>query len=271
MRHVRLRRPIAGLWAVGLGVTGAAVVAGAVPRDVRLALFAATVAVELGALVLALRGRAHLQPTDDSRLTWTLLAAALATRLLAEVRVGLFYLDAVPAFIADSPALSDLFLLVLRYLYTLADLLLLAGLWTARRSLDRSGLGLPLRRRDLGVVVLLAPLPVVTWAAQTAVQGGPSDPGIFTFRVVSVIVGSIVSVLCLGLVSVSLQMGGGVLAWIWGSLAVAGIARVLAFVAASGLTALAWPTAMVVEQGLLWTFACAWLLAAGLHWRLVRT
>lgn len=94
-----------------------------------------------------------------------------------------------------------------------------------------------------------------------------TDPGIFTFRLVSVVVGSVVSALCLGLASTSLQMGGGVLAWIWGGLATAGIARVFAFVAASGLQALGGDER---EQGFLWTFACAWLLAAGLHWRLCR-
>lgn len=271
MRHVRLRRPIAGLWALGLGASAAAILAGAAAHHVRLGLFAATLAVEVAALVLALRGRAHLQTSDEGRFTWTLLAAALVTRLLAELRVGLLYLDAVPDFIEASPALMGFYVLVLRYIYTVADLLLLTALWTARRSFERSGLGYPLRPRDLGVLVLLAPLPVLVWAAQTAVQASPSDPGILTFRVVSVVVGSIVSALCLGLMSMTLQMGGGVLGWIWGALAVAGIARVFAFVAASGLQALGWASATVVEQGFLWTFACAWLLAAGLHWRLVRS
>jgi hypothetical protein len=264
MRHVRLRRPIAGLWLLGLGAVVAAV------GDIRLGLFAATVAVEIAALALVLRGRGHLQPTDEARWTWTLVAAALGTRLLAELRVGLLYLDAVPGFIADSEPLRVVYLLVLRYLFTASDLLLLVALWTARRSFERSGLGYPLRPRDLGVLVLLAPLPVLTWAAQAALQLSPSDPGISTFRVISVVVGAVVSAMGLGLVSLTLQMGGGVLAWIWGSLAVAGIARVFAFVAASGLQALGVASAMVVEQSLLWTFACAWLLAAGLHWRLVR-
>ncbi|MBL9106941.1 MAG: hypothetical protein JNL82_38930 [Myxococcales bacterium] len=269
MRHVRLRRPIAGLWALGLGATAAAVSLGVGLNEVRLALFAATLLVEILALVFVLRGRAHLQPSDEGRRTWTLLAAALTARLLAELRVGLLYLDAVPGFIADRPALMNLFVYVLRYLYTLADLLLLAGLWTARRSFDRSGLGYPLRRRDLGALALLAPLPLLVWLAQDAMQVS-ADPGIFTFRLVSVVVGSVVSALCLGLASTSLQMGGGVLAWIWGGLATAGIARVFAFVAASGLQALGWASVSVVEQGFLWTFACAWLLAAGLHWRLCR-
>ena len=124
MRHVRLRRPIAGLWALGLGATAAAVSLGVGPNEARLALFAATLVVEILALVFVLRGRAHLQPSDEGRRTWTLLAAALSARLLAELRVGLLYLDAVPGFIADRPALMDLFVYVLRYLYTLADLLL---------------------------------------------------------------------------------------------------------------------------------------------------
>lgn len=271
MRHVRLRRPVAALWLAGLALTAMGVAAGLLARDVRLGLFGATLTVELVALVLVLRGRAHLQPGDDAHGTWTLLAAALGTRLLAELRVGVLYLDAIPAAIADRPLARDIFVMGLRYLYTLGDLLLLVALWTARRSFERSGLGYSLRPRDLGALAVLAPLPVVTWAAQAALQSDPTDPGIFMFRVISVVVGSVVSAMCLGLVSLSLQMGGGVLAWIWGSLAVAGIARVFAFVAASGLQALGVPTSTVVEQGLLWTFACAWLLAAGLHWRLVAT
>lgn len=270
MKHVRLRRPIAALWLVGLGLAAAAASRGVPPGEVRLCLFGATLAVEFGALALVLRGRALLHTSDDARWTWTLLAAALGVRLLAELRVGLLYLSAVPAVIVDHPLARDIFVMGLRYLYTLSDVLLLAGLWTARRSFERSGLGYPLRPRDLAVLAVLAPLPVVTWTAQMAVHSDPSDPGIFAFRVVSVVVGSVVSAMCLGLVSLTLQMGGGVLAWIWGGLAIAGIARVFAFVAASGLQALEVPASVAVEQGFLWTFACAWLLAAGLHWRLVR-
>lgn len=270
MRRVRLRRPIVGLWLAGLCLTGAAVTTGLEQRSVRLGLFAATLTAEFAAVLLVLRGRAHLRPSDDARRIWTLLAAALSLRLLAELRVGLFYLDAVPEAITARPLLRDLFVMGLRYLYTLGDLLLLAGLWLARRSFDRSGLGYPLRPRDLAVLGVLAPLPVLTWAAQTGIVADPADPGIYAFRVISVVVGSLGVALGFGLLSTALQMGGGVLAWIWGGLAVAGIARVLAFVAASGLQALALPVGIVVEQGLPWTFACAWLLAAGLHWRLVR-
>jgi thiosulfate reductase cytochrome b subunit len=77
----------------------------------------------------------------------------------------------------------------------------------------------------------------------------------------------LVSGVCVVLASPALQMGGGAWAWIWGAAAAAGIARGLAFAAAA--VAPSFPMMLVLEQALLWTFACGWLLATSLHLRLV--
>ena len=77
----------------------------------------------------------------------------------------------------------------------------------------------------------------------------------------------LVSGVCVVLASLALQIGGGAWAWIWGAAAVAGIARGLAFAAAAVAPSI--PIVLIVEQALLWTFACGWLLATSLHLRLI--
>ncbi len=76
-----------------------------------------------------------------------------------------------------------------------------------------------------------------------------------------------VTAVCVALASAALQMGGGAWPWIWGAAATAGIARAFAFVAAAAAPAV--PYAGLIEQSLLWTFACGWLLAVALHRRLL--
>jgi len=155
----------------------------------------------------------------------------------------------------------------LRYLYTAADLALLVGLVRTLGGLRSTGLGFRLRRRDVTGLLLLVPLPLVVYLLQAIVQSGPVDPNIFLFRVIGTSVGAVVTGVCVALASAALQMGGGAWPWIWGVAAAAGIARALAFVAAAAAPAV--PHAAVLEQSLLWTFACGWLLAALLHRRLV--
>ena len=260
-----VRRAIVVLWAAGLVFTAFAYVAGM--ERTRLNLFFATLTVELAVVVVAFLGRRRLTPGDPGRRAWTWIGVALVLRLLAELRLATLYLSIVPDFIAGDPLLLDIYVLGLRYLYALSDLALLPALLAIRRGLQSTGLDFHLRPRDALVLVLLPPLPVIVYLLQSALANGPVDAGIHTFRLVGASVGMLVSGVCVVLASPALQMGGGAWAWIWGAAAVAGITRGLAFAIAA--IAPSFPAMLVLEQALLWTFACGWLLATALHLRLV--
>lgn len=234
----------------------------------RLGLFVVTLTLEVAAVATAFAGRRSLAGDDPGRPALTAIAVGLALRTIAEVRLLLLYVDAVPAAIRDEPRLWAVFFFGLRYLYTAADVALLVGLGRTLRGLRSTGLGFGLRRRDAALLLLLVPLPLVVYGLQAALQSGPVDPNILVFRVISTGVAALVTGVCVGLASAALQMGGGAWPWIWGAAAAAGIARALAFVAAA--TASAVPQAMLLEQSLLWTFACGWLLTVTLQRRLVR-
>jgi hypothetical protein len=248
---------LAGAWVVDAGAGVAA----------RLGLFVATLVVEVAAVATALAGRGALTPEDPGRAALSAIALGLSLRTIAEVRLLLMYLEAVPSFIRDDATLWPLFFYGLRYLYAAADVALLVGLVRTLRGLRSTGLGFKLRRRDGLVLALLVPLPLVVYVLQAVVQTGPVDPNIFLFRVIGTTVGAVVTGVCVALASAALQMGGGAWPWIWGAAATAGIARAFAFVAAAAAPAV--PYAGLIEQSLLWTFACGWLLAVALHRRLL--
>jgi len=260
-----VRRSIVALWGAGLVLTVFAYLGEL--GNTRLGLFLATLGVEIAAVVVAFMGRRRLAAGDPARRAWTWIAVALALRLLVELRLATLYFVVVPAFILDSPLLKNIYVLGLRYLYILSDLALLPALLAIRRDLQSTGLGFHLRPRDALVLVLLPPLPVMVYLLQSTLAAGEVDAGIHTFRLVGASAGMLVSGACVVLVSPALQMGGGAWAWIWGAAAVAGIARGLAFGAAA--MAPSFPMMLVLEQALLWTFACGWLLATLLHLRLV--
>jgi len=260
-----VRRSIVALWVGGLVLTAFATLVGV--GGTRLYLFLATLTVEIAAVVVAFRGRRQLAPGDPGRRAWTWIGVALALRLLAELRLATLYLSIVPDFILGNPLLWDIYLLGLRYLYALSDLALLPALLAIRRGLQSTGLNFHLRPRDALVLVLLPPLPVTVYLLQSAIVTGSGDVGIHTFRLVGASIGMVISGVCVVLASPALQMGGGAWAWIWGAAAAAGIARGLSFAAAA--VAPSFTMMVVVEQALLWTFACGWLLATSLHLRLV--
>lgn len=259
------RRPLVGLWAAVLALAGAATLAGAADVRVRLGLFVATLAAELAALASALASRRSLQPDDPTRAATSAIAAGLALRAVAEVRLLLIYVDAVPRAVKDDPVLWPIFFYGLRYLYTAADVALLVGCVRTLHGLRSTGLGFRLRPPEVAALVLLAPLPLAVHGLQAGLD--PVDPNILAFRLIGASVGALVAAVCVTLASAALQMGGGAWPWIWGAAAGAGIARVFGFMAAAAGQAL--PHAVVVEQGLLWTFACAWLLATTLQRRLL--
>jgi hypothetical protein len=260
-----VRRSIVALWGAGLVLTVFSYL-GAL-GNTRLYLFLLTLTVEIAAVVVAFVGRSRLAPGDPGRRAWTWIGVALALRLLAELRLATLYLSVVPDFIVGHPLLRDIYVLGLRYLYTLSDLALVPALLAIRRGLASTGLDFHLRPRDAILLVLLPPLPVTVYLLQSALAADEVDAGIHTFRLIGASVGMLVSGVCVVLASPALQMGGGAWAWIWGAAAAAGIARGLAFAAAA--VAPSFPMMLVLEQALLWTFACGWLLATSLHLRLV--
>lgn len=260
-----MRRSLAIVWVGGFAYIVAGYVFGA--PHMRLTLFIATVVVELAAVVVAFAGRARLAPDDPGRRAWTWIGVGLLLRLLAELRLATLYLDVVPGFIGDNERVWAVYFFGLRYLYTLADLALLKGLLAIRRDLLSTGLDFHLRPRDALMLVVLPPLPVTVYLMQSVFLTAPVDPGLHTFRLVSACAGALVSGVCVVLASPALQMGGGAWAWIWGAAAAAGIARALAFTFAA--IAPTWADALLVEQLLLWSFACLWLLATTMHLRLV--
>ena len=264
-RLTSARRSLLLVWAGGLAATALGSVV-AVPR-LRLALFLATLVVEVAAVYMALAGRDRLARDDPGRRVWLWIGLGLGMRLVAELRLATLYLDIVPHFVTDNPWAWAVYFFGLRYLYTVADLALLAALLATRKALLSTGLDFHLRPRDALVLVLLPPLPVTVYLLQSVFLSATTDPGLHTFRILSAAVGAVVSGVCVVLASPALQMGGGAWAWIWGAAAVAGIARALAFAAAA--VAPTFPGAVLVEQALLWTFACGWLLATVLHLRLI--
>lgn len=261
-----MRRSLVILWASGLMFMA---VGYAFREDLqlRLILFLATVAVELSAVVVTFVGRSRLARDDPGRRAWTWIGVGLLLRLLAELRLATMYLDVVPDFISGDERIWAVYFFGLRYLYTLADLALLTGLLAIRRDLASTGLDFHLRPRDALVLVVLPPLPVTVYLLQSVFLTGPVDPGLHSFRLVSASVGAVVSGVCVVLASPALQMGGGAWAWIWGAAAAAGIARALAFAFAA--VAPTWSDAILIEQVLLWSFACLWLMATCMHLRLV--
>lgn len=269
-RLAAIRAPILVIWLAAAVLAAIDFLRDVEPAHVRLALFIATVVVEVLALATAMAGRRALACDDPTRGASTAICLGLALRVAAELRLGLMYLAAVPSVILKHPALADAFLYGLRYLYIAADLALLLGVVRTLHGLRRSGLGIRTRPRDLLAVLLVVPLPLAVYALQADVVPTPSDHGIITFRLLAASVGALAGGYCVVLAGAALQLGG-TWAWIWGAAGVAGIARALSFVAAAAADhALPRAGAILLEQGLLWTFACAWLLVTALHWQHVR-
>ncbi len=253
------------MWAAGLALSGLGLLLRGV--EVRLWLFLATLAVELAAVAIAFMGRARLASDDPGRRVWTWIGVGLGLRAIAELRLTTLYLAVVPDIIRTTEWAWAIYFFGLRYFYTLSDIALLFALLGTRRGLLSTGLDFHLRPRDALVLVLLPPLPVTVYLLQSVFLPIDLDPGLHTFRIIGATVGAVVSGACVVLASPALQMGGGAWAWIWGAAAAAGIARGLAFAAAA--VSPSFPDVVVLEQMLLWTFACGWLLTTTMHLKLI--
>lgn len=225
---------------------------------------AATVAIELAALLLALSIRGDFDPGDTGRTTWTLIAGFLGVRLLAEVRLLSFYFDFIPSAIEASPAALEVYTVWLRYLYTAADLLMIAALLATLRSYRSLGLQFGLKSIDWAVIAALATMPLIAFSLRDNMGGflTGDDPALVTYRLVAVCVGVAVAAMSLGVLRYVTQMGGGSLARIWGAIGVAGFARAGSFVALGVVSEVSMIAADLSEQALLWVFASCWLAAA---------
>lgn len=230
-------------------------------------LFALTVVVEVIALSQALAARKVFSRSDSGHLTWTLIIAFLVVRLLAEIRLLTLTFDLVapPRPIDNAPPLIFFYVIGLRYLYTLSDLLFIGALFTTVRAYRSTGLKFELQRQDYLYLLLLWAIPITTFLfrANLGLTGftGP-DPYIPTYRLVAVFVGAVIASLCVVVRRYAVQMGGGAVARVWNTVVIAGIARDASFLALALLSQVWDPGARFTEQFLLWIFAGCWLLAA---------
>lgn len=230
-------------------------------------LFALTVVIEIIALTQAIVARKVFVQSDSGHLTWTLIVAFLVVRLIAELRLVTltFGIVEMPKPIENASSLLFFYAIVLRYIYTVSDVLFIAALITTVRAYKSSGLKFEILKRDYAYLLLVWAIPVLTYVfrANLGLTGltGP-DKYIPTYRLVAVFVGAIIISLCIWVRRYAVQMGGGAVAKVWNTVVVAGIARGASFLTLALLSQLWDLGARFFEQYLLVIFAGCWLLAA---------
>ncbi|MEW6213342.1 MAG: hypothetical protein AB1631_33920 [Acidobacteriota bacterium] len=247
-------------FAISLGLSS-----DATPERIILTLFAETVVVEILALFQVANARKLFSRSDQGYLTWTLILAFLIVRLLAEARLTTMNFGWVPQYEEDAPSsLIFFYRYVLRYLYTVSDLLFISALVTTIRSYKSTGLKFELMKQDYLYIILLWAMPVITFVFRENLFSASTgnDPYIPTYRLVAVTVGAIIASLCIVVRRYAVQMGGGAVASVWNSVVAAGIARDASFLALALITPSSRVGAQFLEQYLLWIFACCWLMAA---------
>ncbi|MEZ4453768.1 MAG: hypothetical protein R3B09_30210 [Nannocystaceae bacterium] len=253
-------RAIVTVWALAIA---AAIAVGlwTDPWHVRHGLFVLTLVLEIGVVALVFAVRRRLGPDDEARRPWTWIGLGLGARVLAELRLFTLYFHCVPGFIADRPALNDLYIYWLRYFYVAADLLIAGALIALIRSILGLRLGLRLGVAAPIAGALVVALPIAQLLLQRWAYAGVVfvDAGILPFRVISVLTASLVGGLSLALARLAQQMGGGRLALVWRAAAVAGLAKALAFLVGPILHGSGWGG--LLDQIFLWTFTGAWWLA----------
>ena len=228
-------------------------------------LFAITVAVEIAALMQVIRSREMFSPSDPMHLTWTLIAAFLIVRLLAEFRLLTLTFSLIPTYTEASPNWLFYYVVGGRYLYTLGDLLFVASLITTVRAYKVTGLKFELLRRDFLYIAILWAIPFITYVyRENLALGGiiTTDRYVVTYRLIAVFVGALIASLCVVIRRYAIQMGGGMVARVWNTVVVAGTARALSFLVLSLMLKWWKPGAQLAEQYLLWIFAGCWLIAA---------
>jgi hypothetical protein len=214
-------------------------------------------------MVQATRARLTFAPGDPGRRTWGLIAAFLGVRALAELRYLPIFLGVVPAYHEDAAFSTYVYVVGLRYLFTLSDLLLIWGLVTAVRTYRSVGLEFHLETKDYVYVALVAAMGLA--AALVGAEG--VDEHLARYRVVGSTLAAVIGALTIVMGRYGQLLGGGALARVWNAVVLACTARVAAFFFAMMVSRVAaGPVADFVEQCLLWGFACWWLMAA-LHQR----
>jgi hypothetical protein len=235
-----------------------------VSSAITLILFITTILVEVFALTQFLRARKVFASTDPGYLTWTLIVAFMIVRLVAEVRLLTLNVNMVPQYQEGGSAMLYFYIIVLRYLYTMSDLLFIAALFTTIRTYKNTGLPFNLVRQDYFYILALWLLPIITYIfranlIQSSVTG--NDGYIATYRLIAVTVGAVIASMCIVVRRYALQMGGGMVAKVWSMVVVAGVARDGSFLALALISIWSKTAAGFVEQYLLWIFAGCWLLA----------
>ncbi len=227
-------------------------------------IFVVTLAIELLALVQAIRARSGFETRDDGRRTWTLIAAFMGIRILAQLRLATLHFDLVPGFIAHDPDAFFVYRVGLRYLYTLSDLVAVVALASAIRTYRAVGLGFVLRPLDYLIATAVALIPTASFALRANLGDSPVDTDltIVTYRLVAVTVGAVIAGLSLILLRFASLMGGGIMARVWRAAAFAGLARTLSFLALALVAPSSVEDARFLEALLLWGFAGGWLVAA---------
>ena len=246
----------------------ATVLIGGSPKALELNnyLFAATVLVQIAVLVQAVAARKLFSAVDPGHLTWTLIVAFLIVRLLVEGRlVTLTFKIVNPPDLMQATPLMFFYVVVLRYMYTISDLLFVAALITTIRTYKSTGLKFGLLPRDYVYMVILWAIPVVTFVFRSNLGLAgiiAADQYIATYRLVAVFVGALIASLCVAVRRYALQMRGGSVARVWNTVVIAGTVRAASFLALATLSKVWAPGARMTEQYLLWIFAGCWLLAA---------
>ena len=233
-------------------------------ENVTLALFGATVLVEFIALFQVIATRRLFSPSDPGHLTWSLILGFLIVRLLAEGRLATMNFHLVEKYSEGMSGRLFFYLIVLRYLYTVSDLLFIAALITTIRAYKSTGLTFRLLGRDYLYIAMLWTMPAITYIfrANLIYSATGVDPYIPTYRITAVSVGAVIASLCLVVRRYVLQMGGGAVARVWSTVVAAGIARDASFLALALLTSWWRVGAGFAEQYLLWIFSGCWLIAA---------
>ncbi|MFL6278261.1 MAG: hypothetical protein ACJ74G_24010 [Blastocatellia bacterium] len=232
---------------------------------VTLTLFAATVLVEVFAVAQFVRARRAFAAGDPGYVTWTLIVVFMTVRLVAEARLLTLSFNLLPEYHEGASAALFFYIVVLRYLYTASDVLFVGALLTTIRSYKSTGLPFKLLPIDYFYVVALCALPVVTFIFRgNLIRAAIANPDgyMMVYRLVAVSVGAVIASLCIVVRRYASQMGGGAVARVWNMVVVAGVARDGSFLALALLSGWSKPAATFVEQYLLWTFACCWLMAA---------
>jgi len=252
------------LWPVAFALTFSLADQSATRILTSQALFAATVLIQMVALFQVAQARKMFSPSDHGYLTWTLILTFLVVRLVAEARLSTMLFGLVPQYEDGGPSWVFFYRYVLRYIYTISDLLFIAALITTVRSYKSTGLKFEMLKQDYLYILLLWSMPVITFIFRdnlfSAAAG--NDPYIPTYRLVAVTVGAIIASLCIMVRRYALQMGGGAVARVWNMVVVAGISRDASFLALALITPASEAVAQFTEQYLLWIFACCWLMAA---------